>query len=60
MKKFTYEMNIEAKIEQEANAKMMALTSLSSKLTEKELTKLAHVIKHDPAKTALAKKYLGV
>lgn len=60
MKKYSYEMSIEAKTEAEANAKMMALTALASKLSEKELSKLAHVIKHDPVKTALAKKYLGV
>ena len=60
MKKYHYNMSIEAKEEKEADAKMAALTILASKLTEKELTKLAHVIKHDPVKTALAKKYLGV
>ena len=53
-------MSIEAKSETEANAKMNALTTLASKLSEKEVSKLAHVIKHDPIKTALAKKYLGV
>jgi hypothetical protein len=60
MKKFHYDMSIEAKEEKEADAKMAAVTVLASKLSEKELTKLAHVIKHDPIKTALAKKYLGV
>lgn len=60
MQKFHYDISIEAKLESEANAKMNALTTLASKLSEKELTKLAHVIKHDPVKTALAKKYLGV
>ena len=60
MQKFHYDISIEAKSEGEANAKMNALTTLASKLSEKELTKLAHVIKHDPVKTALAKKYLGV
>jgi hypothetical protein len=60
MKKYHYDISIEAKSENEANAKMNALTTLASKLSEKELTKLAHVIKHDPVKTALAKKYLGV
>jgi hypothetical protein len=39
---------------------MTALITLASKLREKELAKLAHIIKHDPIKTALAKKYLGV
>ncbi len=60
MKKFHYDITIEAGNESEADAKMTALTTLASKLTQKELTKLAHVIKHDPAKTSLAKKYLGV
>ena len=60
MQKFHYDISIEAKTESEANAKMNSLTTLASKLSEKELTKLAHVIKHDPVKTALAKKYLGV
>ena len=60
MKKYHYDISIEAKTEQEADSKMSALTILASKLSEKELSKLAHVIKHDPLKTALAKKYLGV
>jgi len=60
MKKYLYEISIEAKSEGEADAKMKALTVLASKLNEKELSKLAHVIKNDPLKTALAKKYLGV
>ena len=60
MKKYHYDISIEAKSETEADAKMNALTILASKLSEKELCKLAHVIKHDPIKTALAKKYLGV
>lgn len=60
MKKYHYDISIEARTETEADAKMNALTILASKLSEKELVKLAHVIKHDPIKTALAKKYLGV
>ena len=60
MKKYQYDISIEAKTEEEADSKMSALTVLASKLSEKELTKLANVIKHDPIKTALAKKYLGV
>lgn len=59
-KKFNYTMTIEAKTETEAHAKMQALTVLASRLKERELSKLAHVIKNDPVKTALAKKYLGV
>jgi len=60
MKKFHYDITIEAKSGSEADAKMTALTTLASKLTQVELTKLAHVIKHDPVKTSLAKQYLGV
>ena len=60
MKKYHYDISIQAKTETEADAKMTALTILACKLSQGELTKLAHVIKHDPVKTALAKKYLNV
>lgn len=60
MKKFNYDISIEAKTEGEADAKMTALTTLASKLSQQELSKLAHIVKTDPAKTALAKQYLGV
>ena len=58
--KYDFNFKIEAKTEQEANEKMAALATLASKLTAKELGGLAHTVKHDPVKTALAKKYLGV
>ena len=60
MKKFHYDISIEAKTESEAEAKMTSITILASKLSQAELTKLAHIVKHDHIKTALAKKYLGV
>lgn len=60
MKKYNYELEIAASTEQEADTKMKALTVLASKLSAKELEKLAHVVKNDPVKTALAKKALGV
>ena len=60
MKKFKYEISIEALSEQDAQTKMHALATLASRLKPHELEKLAHVIKNDPVKTALAKKYLGV
>lgn len=60
MKSYTYKVTLEEKSETEADAKIEALTTLAKKLTVKELSKLAHVVKTDPAKTALAKKYLGV
>ena len=41
MKKYQYDISIEAKTESEADAKMTALTTLASKLSQKELTKLA-------------------
>jgi hypothetical protein len=60
MKKYQYDISIEAASQTEADAKMTALTTLAVKLKPNELAKLAHVIKNDPIKTALAKKYLGV
>lgn len=60
MKDYSYTLKIPALLEKEATEKMAALTVLASGLTAKELTKLAHVVKHDPLKLALAKKYLGV
>ena len=60
MKKFNYEITIEAANEAEADSKMASLTVLASKLKTNELAKLASVIKNDPAKTALAKQYLGL
>lgn len=60
MKKFQYDTSIEAKTETEADAKMAALTILAQKLSPAELTKLAHIVKNDPVKTTMAKKYLGV
>lgn len=60
MKKYHYTMTIEAKTESDADSKMKALTVLASKLTPRELAKLAHVIQHDPVKTTLAKKYLNL
>jgi len=60
MKKYHYDISIEAGSETEADGKMTALTTLAQKLSSKELTKLAHIVKNDPIKTAMAKKYLGV
>jgi hypothetical protein len=60
MSKFSYTINIDAPSEKDAETKMKALTVLASKLTAKELDKLADIIKNDPVKTALAKKALGV
>lgn len=60
MKKFAYELTIEASLEQEADSKMKALAVLATCLTAQELQRLADIVKHDPVKTALAKKYLKV
>lgn len=60
MKSYTYKITLEEKSEPDADVKMEALTTLAGKLTVKELSRLAHIIKTDPVKTALAKKYLGV
>ena len=60
MKKFKYEITIEATEEKEAVVKMQAIVTLVSKLTVKELEKLAYIVKHDPVKLAMAKNALGV
>lgn len=44
----------------DAEKKVSAFMVLASKLTASEMEKLAHVVKNDPVKTALAKKALGV
>ncbi len=60
MKSFKYQVTLEEKTEQEADQKMEAISVLAKKLSTKELSRLAHIVKHDPVKTAMAKKYLGV
>lgn len=59
-KNYEFEISVEASSKAEAEAKMKALAVMVSRLTADELSKLAHIIKNDPVKTALAKKYLGV
>lgn len=60
MNEYTYKISIQAKTKEEAIAKMTALCALSDSLNEKELSKLAHVVKNDPVKTKMAKLALGV
>ena len=60
MKDYNYNIRIPALLEKEANEKIAALAILASHLNATELTKLAHIVKTDPVKTTLAKKYLGV
>lgn len=59
MKKFDYDITIEAPTESEADAKMKALSLLSSKLSANELKKLSEVV-NNPIKLAIAKQKLGV
>jgi hypothetical protein len=60
MAKYKYEIKIESPAEEEADIKMNALSILASRLSAKELDKLAHIVKNDPVKLSLAKKALGV
>lgn len=60
MSKYSYDLEITANTEKEADTKMQALSTLASKLSAAELEKLAYIVKNDPVKTALAKKALGV
>lgn len=60
MKDYTYNIRIAALLEKEATEKMNALVILAAGLTAKELSALARVVKHEPLKLAMAKKYLGV
>jgi hypothetical protein len=60
MKKFRYEITIEANAEKEALIKMQAVVTLVSKLSANELDKLAYIVKNDPVKLAMAKNALGV
>jgi hypothetical protein len=58
--KYPYDIKIEAPSEKEAEIKIKALCSIQKRLSAAVLEKLAHVVKHDPIKLALAKRYLGV
>ena len=60
MAKYTYSITIEATSEMDADTKIKSLTVLASRLNARELEKLAYIVKHDPVKTAFAKKALGV
>lgn len=60
MKNYSYKLTMQEKTEQDADQKMEALLTLAAKLSVQELSRLAHIVKTDPVKTALAKKYLGV
>jgi hypothetical protein len=60
MNTYHYSLAITESTEDNADTKMKALMVLARKLSAKELEKLAHIVEHDPIKTALAKKALGV
>lgn len=60
MSPFSYNFSVPAKDKADADEKMKALAILSTKLSTKELAKLAHIVVNDPVKTAMAKTYLGV
>jgi hypothetical protein len=60
MTKHNFTLTIEAKNATDAEEKVKSLTTLASKLSVKELTKLAHVVQYDAVKTTLAKRYLGL
>lgn len=60
MDKYKFEITIEAQTQKDAFDKMTAISTLASHLSSKELSKMAQIIKTDPVKTALAKKYLGL
>lgn len=60
MTKHKFTVTIESKTEAEAEQKVKAITALLSLLSAMELSKMAHVVKYDPVKTALAKTYLGL
>lgn len=60
MNKYSYDLDISARTEQEADTKMKALTVLAARLSDKELEKLAYVVQNEPGKTALAKRALGL
>lgn len=58
--KYTFEISIEALSPQEAQTKLQAASVLMQKLKVHEIHRLAEVVKHDPVKTTIAKKSLGL
>lgn len=58
--KYSFEVNIEAATQQEAEVKLLAASTLMQKLRAREIAKLADVVKNDPVKTTIAKKALGL
>jgi hypothetical protein len=60
MNKYSFEINIQAQTQGEAEVKLLAASTLMQKLKAAEIAKLADVVKNDPVKTALAKRALGL
>lgn len=60
MNEYKYNITLQANSKEEAIKKMQAITALLDELNEKELSKLAYVVKNDPMKTKMAKMALGV
>ncbi len=58
--KYSFEVNIEAATQGEAEVKLTAASTLMQKLRVREIAKLADVVKNDPVKTTIAKKALGL
>jgi hypothetical protein len=58
--KYSFEINIEAATQGEAEVKLTAASILMQKLQAREIAKLADVVKNDPVKTTFAKKALGL
>lgn len=57
---YEFEVSVKAASKEEAISKIKALTVVLTKLSTKELIKLADIIQNDPVKTSLAKQALGV
>ena len=60
MTEYKYEIQVQAKTKEQSIEKMKAICVLLDNLNEKELSKLAYIVQHDPIKTKMAKMALGV
>lgn len=60
MPSFEYELKFPAPSEKDAEIKMKSLIVFAEHFSAKELARLAHVIKNEPGKIALAKQALGL
>jgi hypothetical protein len=60
MQKFSFKISLEATSEKEAQQKMASLTTLASKLSNKELNKLSEIVKENGETLKMAKNFLGL